>query len=53
MALRDGTAAFLIYLALALIFFGRGLIGHFSDYYIGREADPSQMMWLMNGGPTL
>jgi len=33
------------------LFFGRGLIGHFSDRYIGREADPSQMIWLMKWWP--
>jgi hypothetical protein len=50
-AIRQGCAAFLIYLALACWFFGRGLIGHFSDRFIGREADPSQMIWLMKWWP--
>ncbi len=50
-ALIDGLVAFGIYLALALLFFGRGLIGHFSDRFIGREADPSQMMWLLAWWP--
>ena len=50
-ALLQGLGAFLIYLALALLFFGRGLLGHFSDRFIGREADPSQMMWLLAWWP--
>jgi hypothetical protein len=31
--------AFGIYLALSLLFFGRGLLGHFSDRYIGNGMD--------------
>jgi len=43
--------AFLIYLALSLLFFGRPLVGHFSGKFIGRESDPSQMMWLLAWWP--
>ena len=50
-ALTQGLGAFLIYLALAFLFFGRPLIGHFSDRFIGREADPSVMMWLLAWWP--
>ncbi len=51
-ALVEGFGAFLIYLAIAFLFFGRGhLIGHFSDRFIGRDADPSQMMWLLEWWP--
>ena len=42
---------FLIYLALSFLFFGRHLIGHFSDRFIGRDADPPQMMWLLAWWP--
>lgn len=47
----QGLGAFLIYLALAFLFFGRSLIGHFFDRYIGRDADPTQMMWLLGWWP--
>jgi hypothetical protein len=49
--LLTGLGAFAIYLALSWLFFGRGLLGHFSDRFIGREADPSQMIWLMKWWP--
>ncbi|HLX38858.1 MAG TPA: hypothetical protein VKR29_13700, partial [Candidatus Binataceae bacterium] len=42
---------FFFYLTLSFLFFGRGLIGHFSDRFIGRDADPSQMMWLLKWWP--
>ncbi|MGD0076942.1 MAG: hypothetical protein ABSD31_21850, partial [Candidatus Binataceae bacterium] len=41
-----GLLAFSAYLALALLFFGRGLCGHFCDSYIGTRTDPSVSMWL-------
>lgn len=44
----DGGPAFLLYLSLSLLFFGRGLIGHFSDYYVGRDTDPSLYMWSLS-----
>jgi hypothetical protein len=39
---------FLLYIAIALLYFGRGLPGHFGNYYIGRETDPPQTMWFFN-----
>ena len=42
---------FLAYLALSFLFFGRGLVGYFSDRFIGRDADPPQMMWLLAWWP--
>jgi hypothetical protein len=50
-ALIQGLGAFGIYLALSFLFFGRALIGHFSDRFIGRDADPTQMMWLLAWWP--
>jgi hypothetical protein len=41
----DDGPAFLLYLTLSLLFFGRGLVGHFSDYSLGRDTDPSLYMW--------
>ncbi len=37
--------AFVIYLGLSLFFFGRGLIGHFGDRYIGVGQDPANVMY--------
>jgi hypothetical protein len=45
---RRALAAFAIYLALSLFFFGRGLIGHFSTWYLGRGPDPAQSIWFLN-----
>jgi hypothetical protein len=42
-----GLAVFGLYLAISLIFFARGLIGH-PGYYIGRDTDPPQTMWFFN-----
>ncbi len=44
-------AAFSIYLVLSLVFFGRGVTGHFSDYYIGRDTDPSFYFWYLAWWP--
>ncbi len=35
-------------MAVSLIFFARGLPGHFGDYYVGRDTDPPQTMWFFN-----
>lgn len=43
--------AFATYLALSLLIFGRGLVGALSTNFIGRQSDPSQMMWLMTWWP--
>ena len=49
---RDGqyqwAAAFLLYLAFSVLTFGRGLAGHLTTAYIGRETDPSVHMWFFN-----
>jgi len=39
---------FSLYLAISLIYFGRGLPGHFGDYYVGRETDHGVHMWFFN-----
>jgi hypothetical protein len=38
-------SAALLYLFLFEVFFGRGLIGRVSTFYIGRGTDPPQTMW--------
>jgi hypothetical protein len=43
----QALAAFLIYLALSIVLFGRGLPGHLATEYIGRDADPSIYMWYL------
>jgi hypothetical protein len=45
---RRGVSIFVMYLAIALIYFARGLHGHSGDYYLGRETDPPQTMWFFN-----
>jgi hypothetical protein len=50
-ALNQAAQAFLIYLLLTLLFFGRPVIGHWSDYYVGSGTDPSQAMWLLSWWP--
>ena len=41
----DNFGAFGAFLIFSLVFFGRILPGHFSDYYIGSDTDPSLYMW--------
>jgi len=41
------VAIFGLYLAIALILFARGLLGHPGDF-IGRDTDPPQTMWFFN-----
>ncbi len=43
---RESLLAFAIYFGLSLFFFGRGLIGHFGDRYIGVGDPPAQMYFL-------
>jgi len=43
----ERTAAFVFFLALSILLFGRGLAGHLTTAYIGREADPPIYMWFM------
>jgi hypothetical protein len=45
---RQALCAFLLYLALSLLFFGRGLVGHFSTWYIGRGPDSAAFIWFLN-----
>ena len=44
----NGVAVFGLYFAIALIFFARGLLGHFGNCFVGRETDPPQTMWFFN-----
>jgi hypothetical protein len=48
---RESLAAFAIYCGLSLLFFGRGLIGHFGDRYIGVGPDPSAHMFCLAWWP--
>jgi hypothetical protein len=44
---RCGLAALTVYLALALIIFGRGLAHNSAGSFIGRTTDPSIYMWCL------
>lgn len=44
---RFGLTALIFYSLLSAAFIGRGLAGHFFDYYIGRTSDPSVYMWFL------
>ena len=46
-----GLCAFLIYLFLAFLFLGRGLIGNSSAGYIGQGPDPQLAIWFMGWIP--
>ena len=46
-----GLSALAIYVALAALFFARGLDGRLSNSYIGKGVDPPQSMWLMAWWP--
>lgn len=50
-ALVEFFTATLIYGAVAILFFARSLLGSFASRYIGREADPTVMMWLFEWWP--
>jgi hypothetical protein len=43
--IANSLLVFAAYLILSLIFFARILPGHFFDYYVGRDTDPSLYMW--------
>ena len=45
---RQALGAFLLYLTLSVLFFGRGLFGHFSTQYIGRGPDSAAFIWFLN-----
>jgi hypothetical protein len=47
----SGWFAFAIYLALSMLFFGRGLIGHFSDRLIGAGSDPALFVFFLTWIP--
>lgn len=44
---RQAVGAFFCYLALSLMFFGRGLVPHFSSYQIGAGPDPTVFIWFL------
>jgi hypothetical protein len=44
----QAAGIFLVYLLVTLVCFAHSLPGHFGDYYIGRETDPTQTMWFFN-----
>src|SRR5271167_4799484 len=44
----ERTAAFVFFLAVSILLFGRGLAGHLTTAYIGRETDPPVHMWFFN-----
>ncbi len=48
---RESLLAFTIYFGLSLFFFGRGLIGHFGDRYIGVGPDPSAHLYFLAWWP--
>ena len=43
----SAAVALVVYLALSLLFFGRGLVGHLSDRYIGIGADPGLFIFFL------
>jgi hypothetical protein len=45
---RQALGAFVLYLGLSFVFFGRGLIGHFSTWYIGRGPDSAAFIWFLD-----
>ena len=44
---RAALGAFLFYSVLSFLFFGRGLVGHFSTCYVGRGPDSPQLIWYL------
>lgn len=49
---RYAMGALGIYLALAMLFFGRGLAGHFADFHVGKNlGDPGQCIWFLSWLP--
>lgn len=44
---RQALGAFTLYFSMSFFFFGRGLIGHFSTWYLGRGPDPPQSIWFL------
>lgn len=45
---RYGAAALSAYLALSMLFFGRGLVGHFTTRHVGKAiGDPALVAWFL------
>ena len=44
---RHGLGALSLYLTLSILFFGRGLVGHFFSAHIGEGPDQSMMAWFL------
>src|SRR5580704_6991822 len=44
---RQAIAAFLSYLALSVLIFGRGVLAHPTDAYIGQGPDPQVYIWFL------
>jgi hypothetical protein len=44
---RQVAGAFLAYLALSVLFFGRGVLFHPGAFYLGRGPDPQQHIWFL------
>jgi hypothetical protein len=44
---RCGLTALVLYLALSIVFFARGLVGQFCTAYIGIGTDPALMTWFL------
>ena len=44
---RQAAGAFLLYLFLSLLIFGRAMIGHPATVYVGRGPDPQLYIWFM------
>ena len=44
---RQAAGAFLLYLVLSLLIFGRAVIGHPQTVYLGRGPDPQLYIWFM------
>src|SRR5690242_5253564 len=47
----QAIAAFATYQFVSVLFFGRALFGAFGSRYLGRETDPTVMMWLFEWWP--
>jgi hypothetical protein len=49
---RYGLCALGVYLALSMLFFGRGLVGHFTDSLVGKNlGDPGAHIWFLTWLP--
>jgi len=44
---RQTAVALLSYLALSMLFFGRGLVGNFASYHVGTGPDSVQSIWYL------